>query len=326
MTSLRKLLPILAGVGLGAFSTAALAQQPAQAPAPPPITMKQIKPNVWAALGGAGGNVTIIVGNTSVIVVDAKQTEPGAKDLLAEIAKITPKPVKTAFITHSDGDHVNGLVAFPAGTKIIAHENNKKEQEAALAAGGRGAPPADKLPNQVVTRAKEAMTIDGVKLELYHFAPAHTSGDLIVYLPDQKVCSTGDIVVMNRADDNPNVHFEKNGSTEGWLESVKGMIALNADTYVTGHGDLATKADLQRKLDATTARRNKIAAMIKEGKTLDDIKAALPDAPAPNAPAASAAPARGAAPAAGAGAGRGGPAPLTFVETAYQELTKGARK
>jgi glyoxylase-like metal-dependent hydrolase (beta-lactamase superfamily II) len=231
--------------------------------------------------------------------------------------------VKTAIITHSDGDHVNGLVAFPAGTKIIAHENNKKEQEAALAAGGRGAPPADKLPNQVVTRSKEALTIDGVRLELYHFAPAHTSGDLIVFLPDQKVCSTGDIVVMNRADDNPNVHFEKNGSTEGWIESVKGMIALNADTYITGHGDLATKADLQRKLNATTERRNKIAAMIKEGKSLDEIKTALPDAPAPGAPP----PARGAAPpAAGGGGGRGGPAPLTFVETAYQELTKGGRK
>jgi len=303
--------------------TPAAAQQPAQAPAPPPITMKQIKPDVWAALGGAGGNVTIIVGKTSVIVVDAKQTEPGAKDLLAEVAKITPKPVKTAIITHSDGDHVNGLVAFPADTKIIAHENNKKEQETALAAGGRGAPPADKLPNQVVTKTKEAVTIDGVKLELYHFAPAHTSGDLIVFLPNQKVCSTGDIVVMNRADDNPNVHFEKNGSTEGWLESVKGMIALNADTYVTGHGDLATKADLQRKLTATTERRNKIAAMIKEGKSLDEIKAALPDAAAPGAPP----PARGAAPAAaGGGGGRGGPAPLTFVETAYQELTKGGRK
>ena len=163
---------------------------------------------------------------------------PARRILLAEIAKITPKPVKTAIITHSDGDHVNGLVAFPAGIKIIAHENNKKEQETALAAGGRGAPPADKLPNQVVTKTKEALTIDGVKLELYHFAPAHTSGDLIVFLPDQKICSTGDIVVTNRADDNPNVHFEKNGSTEGWLESVKGMIALNADTYVTGHGDL----------------------------------------------------------------------------------------
>ena len=319
MKVLRTLSPTLVLVGSTLFAGSADAQQPAHPPAPPPITMKQIKPDVWAALGGAGGNVTIIVAKTSVVVVDAKQTEPGAKDLLAEIAKITPKPVKTAIITHSDGDHVNGLVAFPAGTKIIAHENNKKEQETALAAGGRGAPPADKLPNQLVNKTKDVQTIDGVKIELYHFAPAHTSGDLVVYLPDQKVCSTGDIVVMNRADDNPNVHYEKNGSTEGWLESVKGMIALNADTYVTGHGDLATKADLQRKLNATTERRNKIAAMIKEGKTLDEIKAALPDAPAPGAPA------RGAAPAAG-GAGRGGPAPLTFVETAYQELTKGGRK
>jgi cyclase len=294
----------------------AVAQQPQQ---PPPITMKQLKPDVWAGLGGAGGNSTIIIGKTGVIVVDAKQTEAGAKDLLAEIAKITPKPVTTAIITHSDGDHVNGLVAFPAGIKIIAHANNKKEQEAALAAGGRGAPPADRLPQQVVTKNKETMTIDGVKLELYHWAPAHTSGDLVVFLPAEKIVATGDIVVTNRADDNPNVHFEKNGSTEGWLMNVKGMIGLNADMYVTGHGDVVTKADLQRKLDATTQRRARIAAMVKEGKTLDEIKAALPDAPAPGAP--PPAPARGAG-APGGGGGRGGPVAKTFVETAYAELTK----
>src|SRR4051812_12216906 len=294
------------------------AQQPQQ---PPPITMKQLKPDVWVGLGGAGGNSTIIIGKTGVIVVDAKQTEAGAKDLLAEIAKITPKPVMTAIITHSDGDHVNGLAAFPAGVKVIAHENNKKEQQAAITAGARGAPPADRLPSQVTTKKKESVTIDGVKLELYHFAPAHTSGDLIVYLPAQKIVSTGDIVVTNRADDNPNIHFEKNGSTEGWLENVKEMIALNAETYVTGHGDLLTKADLQRKLNATTERRNKIAAMVKEGKSLQDIKAALPDAPAPGAPprgAAAPPAAAAAAPPAGAAAGRGGPAPtpaLTFVET-----------
>src|SRR5438093_976287 len=275
-------------IGLGALAPSAMAQQP-----PPPLTMKQLKPDVWVGLGGAGGNSTIIIGKTSVIVVDAKQTEAGAKDLLAEIAKITPKPVKTAMITHSDGDHVNGLAAFPTGIKIIAHQNNKKEQETALAAGGRGAPPADRLPNQVVTKNKEALTIDGVKLELYHWAPAHTSGDLMVYLPEQKIVATGDLIVTNRADDNPNIHFEKNGSTEGWLTNVKGMIALNADTYITGHGDLVTKADLQRKLAATTERRNKIAAMVKQGKTLEEIKAALPDAPAPGAPP------RGAAPAAG---------------------------
>jgi len=329
MSTLRTRYFGLALVVCAGLAVLGMAQQGPQTP--PPITMKMLKPDVWAGLGGAGGNSTIIIGKTSVIVVDAKQTEAGAKDLLAEIAKITPKPVKTAIITHSDGDHLNGLVAFPEGIKIIAHENNKKEQETALAAGGRGAPPKDRLPNQVTTKTKESMTIDGVKLELYHWAPAHTSGDLVVYLPAQKIVSTGDIVVANRADDNPNIHYEKNGSTEGWIASVKGMISLNADTYVTGHGDLLTKADLQRKVAATTERRNKIAAMVKEGKTVDEIKAALPDAPAPGAPARAAtapaggAPARGAGAAAGGGS-RGAAAPLTFVETAYQEITKETKK
>jgi glyoxylase-like metal-dependent hydrolase (beta-lactamase superfamily II) len=296
-------LSILAG---GALLCAASAF--AQAPAVQPVMMKQLKPDVWAGLGGSGGNSTIYIGKTGVIVVDAKQTEAGAKDLLAEIAKITPKPVTTVFLTHSDGDHVNGLVAYPANVKVIAHENNKKEQQEAIAAGGRGAPPPDRLPQQVVTKQKETMTIDGVKLELYHWGPAHTSGDLIVYSPENKIVSTGDIVVANRADDNPNIHLNKNGSVEGWMANVKGMIGLNADMYVTGHGGVLTKADLERKLAAVTARRDKIAAMVKAGKSLAEIKAALPDAPAPGA----------AAPPAAAAAT---PAP-GFVDAVYQELTK----
>src|SRR2546423_9249036 len=146
-------------LSLSAFIGSALAQQPAAA-----LTMKQLKPNVWVGLGGSGGNSTIIIGQTGVIVVDAKQTEQGAMDLLKEIAKITPKPVKTVILTHSDGDHVNGLVAYPKGIQIIAHENNKKELQAALDSGARGAPPKDRLPTQVTTKEKEQMTIDGVKL------------------------------------------------------------------------------------------------------------------------------------------------------------------
>jgi glyoxylase-like metal-dependent hydrolase (beta-lactamase superfamily II) len=287
-------------------AASAFAQAP---PAIQPVMMKQLRPDVWVGLGGSGGNSTIYIGKTGVIVVDAKQTEAGAKDLLAEIGKITPKPVTTVFLTHSDGDHVNGLVAYPTSVKVIAHENNKKEQQAAITAGGRGAPPPDRLPSQVTTKAKETMTIDGVKLELYHWAPAHTSGDLIVYNPQAKVVSTGDIVVTNRADDNPNIHMEKNGSAEGWIANVKGMIGLNADYYVTGHGDVLMKADLQRKVTAVTERRNKIAAMVKEGKSLEEIKAALPDALAPGA--------RAAAPPA---AGRG--PVIGFVDAVYAELTK----
>ena len=157
----------------------------AQGPAPAPFMAHQLKPNVYWIEGG-GGNSGVIIGDKGVIVVDAKTTPAGGKELLDDIAKITPKPVTTVILTHSDGDHVNGLASFPAGITIIAHENNKKEQEAALASGGRGAPPADHLPTQIVTKNKENLKIDGVKLELLHWAPAHTSGDLVVYLPERQ--------------------------------------------------------------------------------------------------------------------------------------------
>ena len=174
----------------------------------------------------------------------------------------------------------------------------------------------------MTTREKETLTIDGVRFELYHWTPAHTSGDLIVYLPDQKVVAMGDVVVANRADDNPNIHPEKNGSSEGWLTTVKGILSLDADTYVPGHGDLLTKADVQRKLNATSERRAKIASMVKEGKSVADIKAALPDAPAPGAAA------RGAAPGGAPGGGGRGPAPgatppMTYVDVVVAEVTKG---
>src|ERR1022692_3880878 len=188
-------------VGWGALAALAMAQGRGAGQPPAPFIAHQLKPNVYWIEGG-GGNSGVIIGDKGVIVIYAKTTAAGGKELLDDIAKITPKPVTTVILTHSDGDHVNGLASFPAGVKVIAHEGNKREQEAALAAGGRGAPPADRLPSQVVTKEKETMTIDGVKLQLYHFGPAHTSGDLIVYLPDQKICATGDIITTNRADDN----------------------------------------------------------------------------------------------------------------------------
>ena len=90
----------------------------AQAPAPVPFTAHQLTPNVYWIEGG-GGNSGVIVGDKGVIIVDAKTTLAGGKELLDNVAKITPKPVTTVILTHSDGDHVNGLAAFPTGIKII---------------------------------------------------------------------------------------------------------------------------------------------------------------------------------------------------------------
>ena len=283
-------------VGLGALATLAVAQ----GPAPAPLMVHQLKPNVYWVEGG-GGNSGVIVGDKGVIVVDAKTTPAAGKELLDDIAKITPKPVTTVILTHSDGDHVNGLASFPAGITIIAHENNKKEQDAALAAGGRGAPPAGHLPTQVVSKNKEDLKVDGVKVEVLHWANAHTSGDLVVYLPSEKIVFTGDIITTQP---DALIHLEKNGSSEGWVTTAKGIAALNADQFVPGHGDLMNKAAAQKKATDVAAKRAKIKDLVAQGKSLEEIKTAVGDPP----------------PAQGKG-GRG-PGFASFTDVVYQELTK----
>jgi cyclase len=293
----RRIFPITLAIAAAAFSISARAQQPA----PAPFTAHQLKPNVYWIEGG-GGNSGVIVGDKGVIVVDAKTTAAGGKELLDDIAKITPKPVTTVILTHSDGDHVNGLAAFPPGITIIAHENNKKEQQTALTAGGRGAPPADHLPTRVVTKNKESLKINGVKVEMLHWAPAHTSGDLVVYLPADKIVFTGDIIAMQLPD--PLIHLEKNGSSEGWIATAKGMVALNAAQYVPGHGDVQMKPAIQKRLADAEAKRAKIKDLVAQGKSLEEIKVAVGDPPSTQG--------RG-----GRGGGFAG-----FTEVVYRELTK----
>ena len=279
--------------GLSLFALAANAQSPA----PTPLVVHVLRENLSWVEGG-GGNSGIIVGDDGVIVIDAKINSANGKELLDDIGKITPKPVNTVILTHSDRDHVNGLAAFSAGITVIAQENDKREQEAAISAGGKDAPPADHLPTQLVTKNKEDLKVDGVSLELLHWGPAHTSGDLIVFMPKQKVVFTGDIIT-NRPD--PLIHLEKHGSSEGWIETARGIVALDADTFIPGHGSPETKADVQQYLAHAEAKRAKVKDLVAQGKSLDEIRNAVGDPP----------PAQGG----------NGPVFATFTEVVYRELT-----
>ena len=126
-----------------------------------------------------------------------------------------------------------------------------------------------------VTSGKAMAAVLGETLELYHWAPAHTSGDLVIYLPKYKIVATGDIIATNNP--YPRIHDEKNGSTEGWITTTKGIIALDADTYIPGHGNIQTKADIQKRIADAEARRAQVKEMVAQGKSLDEIKAALGD-------------------------------------------------
>jgi cyclase len=276
--------------GTACFATVAFAQAPN-----PPLSVKKVKDNLYFVEGG-GGNSSIIIGQNGVIVVDAKTTLPAGKGVVDEVAKLTNKPITTVILTHSDADHVNGLPAFPKGLTIIAHENDKKEIEQAEAAGARGAPPKEYLPNKVVTGAQETDVIDGVKMTLIHVANAHTSGDLAVYLPDEKVVISGDLIGTG----DPLIHRQKNGESEGWIRFVSALTRLDADTYVLGHADPETKAQVEVNLKNAEAKRAKIAALVKEGKSLDEVKLSLGETVKPANP----------------------PRFPTFTETTYEELTK----
>ncbi len=262
--------------GLAVTGARAQAQQQKQ---PPSLSVRPIKEGAVYWLAGGGGNTGVVIGQTGVVVIDAKTTPEFGKLVVDEVAKLTPKPITHVILTHSDGDHVNGLTAFPAGINIIAHENNKKEQQmtflyaAVEVDGGRCLPPADRLPTQVVAQDNVSAKIDGVSFVFRYFGPAHTSGDLVVYLPDYKLAFAGDLLTSNVL-----VHTEKSGSLDGWFKNARGLLALDAETYVGGHADAVdTKAGVQKRIDGYQAMRDKVDALMKENKSLAEIKTAMGD-------------------------------------------------
>lgn len=237
-----------------------------------PVTVHKLQRGVYWA-DGAGANSGIVIGENGVIVIDAKVSAEGGQKLLDEIAGITSQPVTHIILTHGDGDHVMGLASFPSRLTIIAHENCKRDMEIANTAGVMGILPDSVLPNYTF-KTKVSMTLAGVNFELLHFGPSHTSGDIIIYLPDTKVVFAGDVLAWGGSP-TPTIHKEKGGSADGWLTTVEEMLKLDADTFVNGHGDVETKADVRQKLAQFQQQYEDIKAMIAQGKNLDEVEEAM---------------------------------------------------
>ena len=211
-----------------------------------------------------------VIGAKEVILIDAKMTEESAKAMLAEIRKLTPNPVRSVILTHSDGDHVNGLSGLPTGLTIIAHANARKDMEAAFRDPKMSAL-EPYLPNQTLTSSRP-LNIDGIRMNLLYFGPAHTSGDLVVYFPDQKIAFVGDLAFVGR---DPLIHRQKGGTSFGLVQVLAKILALDADTFISGHSDPLSKADIQTLLTSIEDKQSKVKSLHSEGKSLDEIKSAF---------------------------------------------------
>ena len=93
----------------------------------PAITAQQIKANTYLLKGGMALNTGAFIGAEEVVFIDAKMTEAMATEMIAEIRKLTPLPIGHIFLTHSDDDHVNGLLGFPHGPAIVSHEKARAD-------------------------------------------------------------------------------------------------------------------------------------------------------------------------------------------------------
>ena len=266
-----------------ALSGPAFAQQPpAAAPPPPDFSKVEIKTtdlgdNIYM-LEGQGGNITVAVGKDGIIMVDG-QYAPLHDKIKAAIEAISKKPIKYLINTHFHGDHTGGNELFARdGATIVSQVNVKNRLAAGTSNGLTGAktPPAPPaaLPSDTYSNFSK-IRLEGRVADLKHIANAHTDGDTYVWFKTANVLSTGDTFTNGRY---PNIDFANGGNIRGMIAATDAYLKLvNARTrIVPGHGPLADKAALMEYRTMLISAHDRMAKLVKEGKSEDEVVAAKP--------------------------------------------------
>jgi cyclase len=257
-------------------------QPPAAAPPPPDFSKVEIKTtnlgdNVYM-LEGQGGNITVAVAKDGIIMVDS-EFAPLHDKIRAAISTVSNQPIKYLVDTHFHGDHTGGNEAFAKdGAEVIAEANVKKRLAAGTTNGLTGVKtppaPAGALPTKTYTGAFK-IRLQGRVADLTHVANAHTDGDTYVWFKTANVLSTGDTFTNGRY---PNIDFANGGNIKGMIAATDAYLKLtNAKSrIVPGHGPIADKAALIEYRAMLVTARDRMAALVKQGKSEDDVVAAKP--------------------------------------------------
>ena len=257
-------------------------QPPAASPPPPDFSKVEIKTTDLGSncymLEGQGGNITVAVANDGIIMVDG-QYAPLHDKIKAAIEAISKQPVKYLINTHYHGDHTGGNEAFARdGVTIVSQINVRNRLAAGTSNGLTGAktPPAPQgaLPSDTYTNFSK-IRLKGRVADLKHIANAHTDGDTYVWFKTANVLSTGDTFTNGRY---PNIDFANGGNIRGMIAASDAYLKLtNAKSrIVPGHGPVADKAALTEYRTMLVTARDRMAKLVKEGKSEDDVIAAKP--------------------------------------------------
>jgi len=262
------------------------------------IEVLRVKGDIYL-LAGDGGNITIQAGPDGVFLVDSGRAAMSAQ-VLAEIRKLTDRPIRYIANTHLHSDHTGGNEAIgkagntisggdvdddaanlDKGAAILAHQ--RVLDRMSVKDGNQPPAPFGALPTDVYRGRQKDLFFNGEPILLMHQPAAHTDGDSLIFFRSSNVISTGDLFVTTSY---PEIDLARGGSIQGLIEALNRILELTVPEdfqeggtlVIPGHGRICDEADVVEYRDMVTIIRDRILDSVKNGMTLDQVKAARPTA------------------------------------------------
>ena len=220
---------------------------------------------IEGADGFGGGNMALLVGDDHVAMID-DGLDPLGEMLVAYVNELAGRPIDFMINTHVHGDHAGGNAHFADnGTIVFAHDNIRKRLlEDSEPAGGDGGLPV------VTFGAGVTFHLNGIKAKVFHVPAAHTDGDAAIFFPDVNVIHTGDVMFHGLF---PFIDLDTGGTVAGYIEAQQKILSMADENtkIIPGHGELATKADLQRTLMMITDCQARVKMLVDQGRTIEEV-------------------------------------------------------
>jgi len=265
----RNIKPILIVVLLLLVSTSFSQRRDSQ-----PVKFRKISSNLYEILGGRGTQTGAYIGDNGVLLIDAKMDKNSADQIIEGIKEITDKPIKYLVNTHSDGDHIVGNRYFPQTVTFVAHENCRNDF---FRPGRRGTPSewtrAELSPfvPSVTFRDKMDIHLGSKKVELWYFGVGHTTGDIVIYFPEEKTAFVGDQIFLTRPQ---LIHSHKGGNSFEHVKTLTKMLGtIDAEKFCSGHSEMTDRAWIRNHIARMKERQEKVKALMKQGKSVGQVKA-----------------------------------------------------
>jgi len=231
---------------------------------PPELTLVPVMDNIYMIRNAGAGNVTMLVGKEDVILIDDKfaQDHDG---IMEKVHSVTDLPVRYIINTHMHPDHVGGNPAMQElGADVIASENARRVM------AERDIPGLPTITMDDFMR----VYLDDMPIDLRYFGRGHTDGDIVVYLPEQRLLIAGDLFALY-GPYRVVIDYSSGGSLRDWTRSIDRVMQLDFDAVIPGHSGLTDRKNMQGYRDYLARTQEMVREMNRQKRSREEIQAVL---------------------------------------------------